>query len=230
MPATIAGGRGLHGHEIKVSRTDVLAELDDPTKAEPWAQYCSRWWLVLANPRLIDGLDIPDAWGVMAPPSGRRTRSMTVLKPAPELSPHEPGPGIARLAAWQLYVTNTRIGGLVQEKAHLEQHLAAVRQEVATLRAAGVSAGSREAQRVARILAAVQESARDHHFWGEVNDADVVAALVDHLATRDAARAVRNELQAVVRTVRRLVEPFGYAVRDLEKAKQLADNCVKAVS
>src|SRR5690348_2999491 len=34
MPTTIAGGTGLHGHEIKVSRSDLLTELDDPTKAD----------------------------------------------------------------------------------------------------------------------------------------------------------------------------------------------------
>ena len=37
-PFTIAGGDGLIGHEIKVTRSDVLAELADPAKADPWAQ------------------------------------------------------------------------------------------------------------------------------------------------------------------------------------------------
>lgn len=37
-PWSIAGGAGIVGHEVKVSRSDVLTELADPMKAEPWAR------------------------------------------------------------------------------------------------------------------------------------------------------------------------------------------------
>lgn len=102
MPVTIAGrlDSGLVGHEIKVSRQDVLVELQDPTKADAWMRYCDRWWLVVLHPSLVDGLDLPPTWGVMAPPSGRRTRSMTIVHPAPALQPVDPAPAYETIARW----------------------------------------------------------------------------------------------------------------------------------
>lgn len=97
---TARSGKPLIGHEIKVSRADVLAELDDPTKSDPWQRYCNRWWLVVPSPALLAGLELPPTWGVLTPPSGRRTRSMTVTVPAPELRPDEQTPAVRRLAEW----------------------------------------------------------------------------------------------------------------------------------
>lgn len=81
-----SNGHCLVGHEIKVSRADLVNELKDHTKADPWLRYCQRWWLVVSDPALVEGLDIPERWGIMAPPSGRRTRSMTVLREAPKVA------------------------------------------------------------------------------------------------------------------------------------------------
>ncbi len=85
MPIT-TGDRGtIIGHEIKVSRSDVIAEVRDPHKADAWMRYCNRWWLVVSDASLIDGLDIPEKWGVMAPPT--RGRFMTIITKAPTLHP-----------------------------------------------------------------------------------------------------------------------------------------------
>lgn len=225
MPTTVAGGKGeLRGHEIKVTRADLLTELDDPTKAEPWAQYCTRWWLVVAHPGLIAGLDIPPAWGVMAPPSGRRTRSMTVLVPAPELKPREPAPGVARLAAWQLYTQNDRILQLQREDAYQKKTIEQLRREVDELRAGGARPESPEAARVARILAGVNDRALSGmHLWGSASNDDIIAAIVDHVATRDAAREMRQGARLLVSQVQRIVkDPLGHALRELEKADAIA--------
>ncbi|QHB37066.1 hypothetical protein QDA00_gp37 [Microbacterium phage Matzah] len=85
MPITTAGRGTIIGHEIKVSRADVVAEVRDPHKADAWMRYCTRWWLVVSNPAIIGGLDIPAEWGVMAPPT--RGRSMTIVTKAPILTP-----------------------------------------------------------------------------------------------------------------------------------------------
>jgi hypothetical protein len=87
LPIT-TGGRGtIIGHEIKVARSDVLAELRDPHKADSWLRYCTRWWLVVSDPSFIDGLDVPESWGVMAPPT--KGRFMTIIRKAPPLTPHD---------------------------------------------------------------------------------------------------------------------------------------------
>jgi hypothetical protein len=101
LGCTAAAGSHLVGHEVKVTRQDLLAELGDLTKSDPWQRYCDRWWLVVPDLSLIRGLEIPESWGVMLPPSGRRTRSMSVHRPAPPLRPLEQAPALRTLTAWQ---------------------------------------------------------------------------------------------------------------------------------
>jgi hypothetical protein len=103
MPTTTSGRGRLIGHEIKVTRSDVLAELADPTKADAWVRYCEQFWLVIADPVLITGLNIPESWGVMAPPSGRLKRSMTVLKPAQVLKPLDLTPALETINRWMFH-------------------------------------------------------------------------------------------------------------------------------
>ena len=76
----------LHGHEVKVSRSDWLAELRDPTKADAWRRYCDRWWLVA--PRDVVRDDLPEGWGHLAPTASGTLR---VVTHAPLLNP-EPMP------------------------------------------------------------------------------------------------------------------------------------------
>lgn len=85
-------GRGeprqaLHGHEIKVSRSDWLRELADPTKADAWKRYCDRWWLV-APPGVGRPEELPDGWGLLVP---SRNGTLRTVVHAPLLDP-EPMP------------------------------------------------------------------------------------------------------------------------------------------
>lgn len=224
MPTTIAGGRGLHGHEIKVTRSDVLVELADPTKADAWAQYCTRWWLVVLAPELVSGLEIPEAWGVMAPPSGRRTRSMTVVKPAPKLSPRDPAPGVERLAAWQLHQHDAKVRQLEQNLRYLQRDADGMRRELATMHATGSVRPSKEAERVAGILHAVEQRLQTEGVWhfNELTEPAVVDALVDHVATAVAADRLRADLRLLVGEVERIVQPFRHSLDKLRKAEKLA--------
>lgn len=105
---TAGSGHELIGHEVKVTRADLLAELADPTKSDPWQKYCDRWYLVVLHPSLIEGLELPPTWGVLAPPSGRRTRSMSVITKAPQLKPANQAPAYLTLATWMHWrMTNT---------------------------------------------------------------------------------------------------------------------------
>ena len=65
---TLAWGQrngSIHGHEVKISRSDWLTELRDPTKAEAWARHCHHWWLVA--PREVVRDDLPEGWGLLVP-------------------------------------------------------------------------------------------------------------------------------------------------------------------
>lgn len=59
--------QSIHGHEVKVSRSDLLTELKDPEKAEAWARHCHYWWLVVSDSSIVKLAEIPDSWGVMVP-------------------------------------------------------------------------------------------------------------------------------------------------------------------
>lgn len=82
-------GLALIGHEVKVSRSDWLAELHDPSKADEFRRYMDRWYLV-APPGVVRD-DLPDGWGLMLVAYGQRGWSVRVHRPAPKLAP-EPVP------------------------------------------------------------------------------------------------------------------------------------------
>lgn len=76
-------GYAIHGVEIKRTRTDLVREFKDPSKADAVGRYCDHWWLVLADPKLADGIEIPPTWGVLAP----KRQLLRVVKKAPKLKP-----------------------------------------------------------------------------------------------------------------------------------------------
>ena len=80
-------GLEIHGHEVKVSRSDWLTELKSPEKAEAFRPYVDRWWLVVPDRNIVRD-DLPKGWGLMLANSDGSTR---VVKQAPRLSP-EPMP------------------------------------------------------------------------------------------------------------------------------------------
>jgi hypothetical protein len=55
-------GLELHGFEIKVSRSDWLRELKDPTKSAPVQRYCDRWWIICPDGVIKPG-ELPPTWG-----------------------------------------------------------------------------------------------------------------------------------------------------------------------
>jgi hypothetical protein len=200
LPTTIAGGRGLVGHEVKVSRADVMTELADPAKADPWARYCDRWWLVVSDPAMVDGLDIPDAWGIMSPPSGRRTRSMTVVRPAPKLDPVDRAAGVEKLAAWMLYRHHEVEGRHRAELTCRDGDLARAQQEIDALRASGLRRDSPYAERLARLLSTIEKAARQQHIW-HVDDDLIVDAVIDAQRARQMAADLVYSMRSLVRSV-----------------------------
>ena len=77
----------LHGHEVKVSRSDWLAELRDPEKSEAIKRYMHRWWLVVPDASIVKDGELPDGWGLLVA-GGKGLRAKVK---APRLRP-EPSP------------------------------------------------------------------------------------------------------------------------------------------
>jgi hypothetical protein len=84
-------GLGLDGFELKASRGDLVRELRDEKKAKAIQRYCRRWWLVLADEGLMDGLEVPTTWGVLFLPKFPAKTKLVVGRQAPQLTP-EPWP------------------------------------------------------------------------------------------------------------------------------------------
>ncbi|ORB93975.1 hypothetical protein LAUMK4_05859 [Mycobacterium persicum] len=95
------GGIELHGHEVKVSRSDWLHELKQPDKAEAFKRYMDRWWLVVPDAKIVKPGELPEGWGLLvvarrttqgAWPNYHQRRTELRLRaatPAPRLEPEQ---------------------------------------------------------------------------------------------------------------------------------------------
>jgi len=72
-------GFSITGFEVKVSRQDWLKELKNPAKADPIAQYCNQWYLVVGDKDIVQFGEIPMNWGLMVP---HTKNSLKIVKPA----------------------------------------------------------------------------------------------------------------------------------------------------
>lgn len=108
-----SSGLPLHGHEIKVSRSDWLRELKDPSKAEEFIPYMNHWWLVIADAGMVRDGELPEGWGLMA----MRGIELHVVRKAPRRDAL-PMPA-TRIAALLRAVSQTASSCAVTEAARL---------------------------------------------------------------------------------------------------------------
>ena len=64
-------GLAVHGHEIKVSRSDWLHELKHPEKAAAFIPHMTYWWLVIPDRSIARVEELPEGWGLLAPRGNR---------------------------------------------------------------------------------------------------------------------------------------------------------------
>lgn len=60
-----SSGLEIHGHEVKVSRSDWLREMKEPEKAAEFTPYVHRWWLVVPDESIVRPGELPETWGLM---------------------------------------------------------------------------------------------------------------------------------------------------------------------
>lgn len=103
----------IHGHEVKVSRSDWLAELRQPGKSEAWRSVSHFWWLVVSDKSIVRD-DLPEGWGLMV----RSGHSLRVLVQAPPnltaqpLSPSMAGALLRATAKTERLAPTTTTGDL----------------------------------------------------------------------------------------------------------------------
>ncbi|WIB65358.1 hypothetical protein [Curtobacterium sp. MCBD17_040] len=212
VPTTWQERGQLIGHEVKVSRADVVAELADPTKADAWARYCDRWWLVVSDPALIDGLTIPEHWGVMAPPSKRRRRTMTVLRPAPQLTPADKTLALANVLA-RLHNTGDDVFTRMQRLERERDTAVRTAERLETVNARlgeqlrGTAARPRETEKITAILDAVTKRTKTggRHQWLQADPDAVAVAALDYAL-------IRRKTQFLLRRIDERVSQFSRAL------------------
>lgn len=204
----------LWGYEIKVSRSDVMAELVDPTKADAWLRYCDRWWLVISDPALIAGLDIPEHWGILGPPTGRSKRLMTVLRPAPALKPATREPAFAKVLTRLFYgdgTTESELRDLRRTIEYRDRELAGrddrLRVLTAEIQKLGGRTSSHDREQVEQLVDAVLKvgAERGVSQWGV--RADVIAdAVIDHVKMTAATRAAEQRGEQIARQLQGILQ------------------------
>jgi hypothetical protein len=106
-----SGAFEIHGHEVKISRSDWRAELADPDKAAEFIPYTHRWWLVITSAGMVHPGELPEQWGLIELRGG--TLRQVKEAPARAALPLPP----ARLAALMRAVQKTAAAQAVRELA-----------------------------------------------------------------------------------------------------------------
>lgn len=125
MGFTASRGHHIHGHEIKVKRSDWQAELDTPAKADAWWRHCHYWWVVAA-PGVVLPTELPTGWGLMIPGKSR-VRLEVLVKP----DKHEPELSLALLLELMKKLDTMRYQAEVEARQEISQK---VQEEVALIR------------------------------------------------------------------------------------------------
>lgn len=145
-------GLGIDVHELKVSRSDWLRELDDPGKADAWWRFCSRFWIV-AMPGIVNATELPEGWGLMLPPNRANARRFRAVVPA---AVREPEVSLPLLVEILRRADNTRLAEMQQQRM---DHQRDVYAKVEKARRAADQAGLDPAtKRRLRILDELEEA------------------------------------------------------------------------
>lgn len=73
-------GLELHGFEIKATRSDWVAERDNPAKAEEIASRCHRWWIVAGDRNIVKPGELPSNWGLLVMSGGKLVQKTEASK------------------------------------------------------------------------------------------------------------------------------------------------------
>jgi hypothetical protein len=219
---TRSQGLGIDVCEIKVSRTDLMRELDKPVKAEAWWPHSSRWWIVSPAPEITPPDLLPDGWGLMCP--SNRGRRFKVWK-TPQV--RQPQVSLPLLIEIVKKLDTARVEGAHQARDEARHE---AREQIAKVRTEKVNAEMTERQRERLALLDQMETAAGIEFDTHGNLAWSDADSSYRRATPDQwAQALRAgfQLVATAEQVRGAVEQTQFsldriAARAREGAKELA--------
>jgi hypothetical protein len=211
-------GLELHGHEIKVSRSDWLREMKDPAKAEAFARLVDRWWLVVGGDSIVKDGELPPTWGLMVA-SGRGLR----VKVQAPLLPRTDAEWMPRtfLAALLRSATRTQI----VTPAEVVEAIAAERAKWDEQQASTIERWRAESDRLGRIVREFEQASgvrlarsEDREWYGSRQPAEVGAALRAVLDGDAETERFTNRCKAMLRNAEQLAADLRRALGEPEAA------------
>ncbi len=221
---TNSSGRILVGHEVKISRSDWLHELDQPTKADCWADACHAWYVVAPAPGIVPAEELPPGWGLMIPNRRSRTRFTVAVKAA--VKPDEFIPPwwavrsfMARCDTLATDDVNTRVAAAVATERYKLRREFEDRQAALDKIRGPLSPASIET-----IISTVKRNVPG----ARISTNEVIDALTRSAQVRAAASELAWELQNRLNAAHRIVAPFAELAAELEQL--LSEASTKAAS
>lgn len=201
-------GLGLHGVEIKVSRSDYRREAADPTKCEAIARFCSHWWIHTPPGLIKDIAELPEAWGLREW-NGKTWRTVKKAERR-ECEPPTPGFLASLLRRNDGAMRQAATSALAQERAEMER---TVNERVER----EIEYRTQTHRRLAERVKAFEESSglsigrgyEGAEHWGEV--AKTAKALIDaglvgksRLGILSTLQSANQQIEAVVSSLQTL--------------------------
>lgn len=201
-------GLHLHGFEVKVSRADWKKELDDPGKAEEIAQHCHFWWLVIADPKIVQNGELPATWGLLV-----RHGEKLKCEKEPMFNKDAKAPDHALLAAILRKVATTATEQVLLDRARAEGEEKGYRDGVA--RAESFSAEGRAQKNYDELYQRVQDFTKASGINLNFGGAERLKKLgpIIHMLVEDYSSPLNG-----VRNIARIAKEVLKQVGELEKA------------
>lgn len=215
---TNSSGRLLVGHELKVSRSDWLHELDQPGKADTWADECHEWWLVVPNTAIVADGELPAGWGLMTPNPRSKTRMIVNTKAArKDPATHRPGWDAVRSVFARVDTLRAQAIADGHRKARDEANRD-VEERVARLVEMALAKRGPDATEVAKRLKIVEETLGGPIDFSDNNwtaPGHIDLEVLGQIAT--AARALGSVQRAAQQIVGRYSNPFVHTRQALDR-------------
>ena len=215
--------RQMIGHEVKASRSDWLAELAKPGKADAWADQCHQWWIVAA-PGIVKLNELPDAWGLMEPGPTTRTK-LLVRRPAQTYPERVPSWRAAR-SVMSRYDT-LRADAIAQARIKADWDVQATFDERVEHAVSMRMRGRADAEALQAKLKQIEKAlgatiiTSDSQAWA----ARGTLTLTDLARVGDAARAGRQMHEALAAVARPYNTPLASLRHQLDDLQAAVDAC-----
>jgi hypothetical protein len=211
-------GLELLGFEVKVSRSDWRRELVRPSKAEPIARRCDRWFVV-APADIVPLIEVPSNWGLIEVRKGKLIQTKEAAKLDPEPLDRSFLAAILRKASTQNPTEQMRLEARREARLEMEKELPS-QVEFKTYRIQGELDALR--RRVEAFEATTGIPLEDHQgtgYYGFPSGEDLARAVL--FLAGDGIRKIKRQIETIDRVIEHLQGATNVAKELIEEPEEL---------